>query len=108
MPIATSTAFGNRISECVEMELIHQVGVDPARGGRGGVSQGLSNINKGGSRGGGHGGEGVAQSVKGQRRQLRMGADKPGKVHGQAVGGKGLAHTVHSHQSTVGPVTAQN
>lgn len=50
--------------------LIQQVGVDLARGGGGGVAQGLADVEQGRALGGGHGGEGVP---------LRYNYDKPEK-----------------------------
>ena len=65
--------------------LIQQVGVDLARGGGGGVAQGLADVEQGRALGGGHGGEGVAQAVKGDFGQV-VGLDEAGEGQRYGVG----------------------
>ena len=88
------------------MVLIQQVGVDLARGGGGGVAQGLADVEQGRALGGGHGGEGVAQAVEGDFGQV-VGLNEAGEGQGYGVGGVGVALGVHRHHAGVRPGVSQ-
>lgn len=68
--------------------LIQQVGVDLARGGGGGVAQGLPDVEQGGPLTGGDGGKGVPQAVEGEAGQAVF-PHKPGEGQGEGVWGVG-------------------
>ena len=81
------------------MGVVHQVGVDFAGGGRGGVAQSLADVEEGNSLEGGDGGEGVAQAVKGNPGQIIF-PHEPGEGQGQGVGGVGQTFVVQHYELT--------
>ena len=70
------------------------------------MAQGLADVEQGRALGGGHGGEGVAQAVKGDFGQV-VGLNEAGEGQGHSVGGVGVTLGVHRHHAGVRPGVPQ-
>ena len=78
------------------MGAVHQMGIDPPRGGGGGVAQGLPDVEQGGPLTGGDGGKGVPQAVEGEAGQAVF-PHKPGEGQGEGVWGVGRPLVIQDH-----------
>lgn len=67
------------------------------------MTKGLADVEEGGALGGGHGGEGVPQSVEGDFWHV-VSADEPREGQAHRVGGIGLPMPVQQHHAGVVPV----